>query len=116
MTKGRAVIGITVKGTGADTCEYSVISKEETVVATGSIEVGKELRLEMDDVFLWSAAHPYLYTIRVRLGDDREDIHFGIRTLTWDRDNGMRVNGKRILLRGGMYPLRQSAPGSRHRT
>lgn len=99
-TKGKALIGITVKGTGADTCEYSVISKEETVVATGSIEVGKELRVEMDNVFLWSAAHPYLYTIRVRLGDDQEDIHFGIRTLTWDREHGMRVNGKRILLRG----------------
>ncbi|MCM1194160.1 MAG: DUF4982 domain-containing protein [Acetatifactor muris] len=50
---------------------------------------------------LWTAETPNLYTCVTRKdGKERCDT-FGIRLLQWDAKKGLRVNGQRILLRGG---------------
>ena len=50
---------------------------------------------------LWSAETPNLYTCVIRKDGKEWRGSFGIRLLEWDAKKGLRVNGKRILLRGG---------------
>ena len=57
--------------------------------------------LEILDAKLWSAETPFLYKILVKTDTDERVIPFGIRKLEWDAKQGLRVNGERILLRGG---------------
>ncbi len=54
---------------------------------------------------LWSVDAPYLYTCRTTLyvGDeqiDEEFTTFGIRTLSLDPEDGLRINGEVVKLRG----------------
>lgn len=55
---------------------------------------------------LWSPASPNLYTLvqETRIGGvvtDRRQARFGIRTITVDARKGLRINGQRVVLRGG---------------
>lgn len=49
---------------------------------------------------MWSPESPYLYTCRVTFGGDVREEKFGIRLLECDAKGGMRINGKRVILRG----------------
>lgn len=55
---------------------------------------------------LWSVEDPQLYCCKVTIYDgetvlDRAESMFGIRRLELDPVNGLRINGEKILLRGG---------------
>lgn len=52
------------------------------------------------DALLWSADSPNLYDVTVTFGQDIVTERFGIRTLSWDRENGLLINGRREILRG----------------
>jgi beta-galactosidase len=62
--------------------------------------------LHLKDVKLWSCENPYLYTLEVRLLDGNErtfDVvkeQFGIRKIDFSPEYGMRLNGKKVLLKG----------------
>lgn len=63
-------------------------------------------KLELARPALWSPDSPNLYTLvqEVRIGGtvvDERRTRFGVRTLTLDARNGLRVNGKPVKLRGG---------------
>lgn len=54
---------------------------------------------------LWDCDTPFLYDVRVELRQgelliDSWSMNFGIRNVTIDAINGLRINGKRIKLRG----------------
>lgn len=55
---------------------------------------------------LWSCETPYLYTAVVTLYDqdghvaDRVSQHFGIRTVEFSPEFGLKLNGKKVLLKG----------------
>ena len=49
---------------------------------------------------LWSPAEAKLYACRVCFGEDTYESAFGIRQIECDRENGFRINGKRLFLRG----------------
>ena len=74
------------------------ISGGETVLASAE---GAERRFEMElpEAKLWSPDAPCLYTCKVKFADDEAEESFGIRTLTWGND-GMKINGERVILRG----------------
>ncbi len=62
--------------------------------------------IQVSQPVLWSPEHPSLYTCHTRLlaedavlDEDRET--FGIRLLSLDAQNGLRLNGQMIKLRGG---------------
>ena len=57
--------------------------------------------LTVPDATLWSAETPHLYTCVCRLGGKECRTTFGIRKLEWSAKEGLRVNGLRVLLRGG---------------
>ena len=49
---------------------------------------------------LWSPADPYLYETELTNGDDRLTIRYGIRTLHYDAEHGLILNGQPIKLNG----------------
>ena len=57
---------------------------------------------------LWSPESPYLYTAKVSLstplsaqrGAGGESVKFGIRTFSFDAENGFVLNGKKVLING----------------
>lgn len=62
--------------------------------------------LFVEEPALWSTEAPSLYTCRVTImdGQDVADVSessFGIRKIELDPVNGLRLNGEKILLRGG---------------
>lgn len=66
---------------------------------------GSAPEIEIPDARLWSSESPDLYrcVITVRKNGkelDRYEVHFGIRSLEWNK-NGFFVNGQKTLLRGG---------------
>ncbi|WP_242838888.1 glycoside hydrolase family 2 protein [Butyrivibrio sp. FCS006] len=99
-TRGSALIGISAETTTHGPFEFAILSKDGDVINSGVEQSDEEAIVQLEDVLLWSAKSPALYTLKVKYQEDIEEVTFGIRTLTWDREHGMRVNGKRILLRG----------------
>lgn len=64
-----------------------------------------QITFQVDQPFLWSAECPRRYRLTLRLLDGErvaDEISFliGIRTVTFDADHGMRVNGKPVKLKG----------------
>lgn len=69
-------------------------------------------QFEIPDAKLWSVNTPNLYQLRVTfaaeqengqnkcMDTDQEEVIFGIRTLKWDEENGITINGERVILRG----------------
>ena len=53
---------------------------------------------------LWSPESPYLYTEEVTLSSERESrveaIKFGVRSFSFDAENGFVLNGKKVLING----------------
>ncbi len=66
---------------------------------------GDDVTLTIPDARLWNEDTPFLYQCRVRLwqGDtllDEDTQDFGVRVIEWSNE-GLRVNGRETLLRGG---------------
>lgn len=69
-------------------------------------------QFEIPDAKLWSVNTPNLYRLRVTfvaeqengqnkcMETDQEEVIFGIRTLKWDEEKGITINGERVILRG----------------
>ena len=81
--------------TQTDTC--TVAAGESRVV---------EQRLTVPQAKPWSPDSPNLYTATVSIGEngnvmDEMEQRFGFRTVEWSAANGLKLNGKPILLNGG---------------
>ena len=77
-------------------------AKGEKIIAEAE---GNRVEIEVPDAKLWNDETPFLYRYRVSLVKDgavcdTAEGSFGIRKVTWD-GNGLYVNGKNTLLRGG---------------
>lgn len=65
-----------------------------------------ELAIPMQNVQRWSPENPALYTLRCVLKQagvesDSAESTFGVREIALDAENGLRINGVRVVLRGG---------------
>lgn len=63
------------------------------------------ISVPIDAAKLWSAERPHLYEVRVRLVIDEDTvderlIRTGLRTVEVDAQDGLRINGEPVLLRG----------------
>jgi beta-galactosidase len=75
-----------------------------TIPAKADLAIDQSLVLDRPS--LWSPDAPNLYRLvqEVRLGGriaDQRETRFGVRKVTFDAEHGLRINGKRYLLRGG---------------
>ncbi len=73
-----------------------------TVLASAS---GADVTIPLPNARLWSEEQPYLYDCHVTLKKDGQITdevteHFGIRMIEWS-NQGLFINGKETLLRGG---------------
>lgn len=82
----------------ADTVLKTSIAKETTT------EICTDLSIK--EPKLWNLQTPYLYTLLVRVMDmaaETVSLHrvpFGIRTITLDGENGLSLNGEKVLAHG----------------
>ena len=89
--------------------ENTVIYEKAEKVAFNRKSRSNEINLPAIQVpapHLWSCEDPYLYTAEVQLTDKNGQVRdvassrFGIRTIEFSPDFGLRVNGKKVLLKG----------------
>ena len=89
--------------------ENTVIYEKAENVAFNRKSRSNEIKLPAIQVpapHLWSCEDPYLYTAEVLLTDKNGQVRdvassrFGIRTIEFSPDFGLRVNGKKVLLKG----------------
>ena len=87
---------------GEGEAEFCVMDGEKCLAAAkATAEDGKAVtELALPQAELWSPEHPKLYTLRVSFGGDRAETDFGVRTLAWDPEHGLTINGARTILRG----------------
>lgn len=96
-----ACVRVRTRFAGACEASVSIWKDGKTVAATR----GADVVLAVPEVQLWSAEAPNLYECRVVLRKGRSvvdegQVSFGIRDVAWGPD-GLLVNGKETLLRGG---------------
>lgn len=78
---------------------YDGIAVETGVIKTKAY--GKTVAtLVVPNTKLWNTNTPHLYKCRVTYGQDAQVVDFGIRSLKWDADNGISINGEHVILRG----------------
>ena len=103
----RIEVALKASGPGLATVELSPEGSRGPV-ATGSVKLGSDgtgtLVLEVPRPRAWSPDQPDLYRCSVNLSDkscgvDQAETLCGIRTLEWG-DNGLLLNGERVVLRG----------------
>ena len=89
--------------------ENTVIYEKAEKVAFNRKSRSNEIKLpaiQLPAPHLWSCEDPYLYTAEVLLTDKNGQVRdvassrFGIRTIEFSPDFGLRVNGKKVLLKG----------------
>ncbi len=109
-----ALVEVFITEDGSD--EVLVLRKAKIQINQGTDEVAY-IPLSMDAPKLWSADSPFLYRVHASVTDighyithhiekengttDSDDALFGVRTVTADVRNGLRINGKTVKLKGG---------------
>jgi beta-galactosidase len=78
-------------------------SSEPVMFQFGQQESYQEIRI--DNPQLWSTDRPYLYKLICILHAgggviDRTEMHVGVRSVKFDKDNGFFLNGKRVEIQG----------------
>jgi beta-galactosidase len=84
---------------------YDNVTTVRNITASRTVEYKLPV-VEVCDAQLWDTEHPNLYTAKVSLlredgtvADDYEE-HFGIRTVEFGPSFGMKLNGRKVLLKG----------------
>ena len=86
--------------------ETTVLTLEQTVKLTAGKKTKAAFTFDFPNARLWDLGDPNLYTMRAVILEngeelDIDDTRFGVRTVTADMENGLRINGKTVKLRGG---------------
>ncbi len=86
--------------------ETVVMTREQAVHAVAGEKTKAEFTFDFPNAKLWDIGDPNLYTMRAVILENGEemdtaDTRFGVRTVTADMENGLRINGKTVKLRGG---------------
>ncbi|GAA0328473.1 glycoside hydrolase family 2 TIM barrel-domain containing protein [Sphingomonas oligophenolica] len=97
-------VDLVSKVIAADGKVVAQTNQRRTLAARTSVEWSQSLAIPRPA--LWSPDSPNLYTLvqetRVNgVATDTRRTRFGIRTITVDARNGLRINGQRVVLRGG---------------
>ncbi|GGY02940.1 DUF4982 domain-containing protein [Massilia dura] len=103
-TAAAAKVEVLSQLVGADGGVVARERRQLTIPARGKVDI--DHRLAVPNPKLWSPDAPNLYTLvqEVRVGGmlkDTRRTRFGIRTVTVDAENGLRINGRKYVLKGG---------------
>lgn len=78
----------------------TIISQNDKTTPGSKSEQTNVFRIKVPHPKLWSCGTPFLYQCRVTFGEDVICENFGIRGLDWSPQNGLTINGERVILRG----------------
>lgn len=70
--------------------------------ATGALVAEGKDRLTLKNPQLWSFDRPYLYTLRTSTTDGKDVVEtkVGLRTILFDTEKGMTMNGQPVIMKG----------------
>jgi hypothetical protein len=95
---------VVAKGKGADAEVEATALIVDKVVARARGKPGAELTLPIKEARLWSPDDPFLYDLRVKLGDDEVTSYFGMRKVSLGKDDKgitrILLNGKFVFQAG----------------
>lgn len=96
-----AVVEIEVHTTCSGEIKLEIVDEDKVVANAKTHTDGKAtVQIEVQNAKYWSCEQPNLYYCRVCFGADEVKESFGIRTLKVNGENGLCINGKRVILRG----------------
>ena len=97
-----ATIEVEVRTSQPGTVKIEILDGEAVVKEYSAETSGNHIsaQLKMKSAKLWSCDRPYLYTLRAAFENDVVEEPFGIRMLKWDAENGLTINGERVILKG----------------
>ncbi len=97
-----AVIEVDVQTTGDGEITIEIMEQEQVIASEKTYIVGMHtlVKIELQDAKLWNVDSPNMYQCRVKFKTDEVVEDFGIRTLQWDGEHGISINGERVILRG----------------
>lgn len=85
-----------------------IVFGDESIIypihVNGNSEVNIQKQMSITNPKLWDSENPYLYNYQIKLKNDlycdENNGKFGIRTINYNSENGLLINGKSELLRG----------------
>ena len=82
--------------------KLEIFDKENNLVLKKEYEASKEIDdvLIIDSPKLWNAEHPYLYKAVASIKGQTEELKFGIRSIALNKEQGLLINGERVILFG----------------
>ncbi len=82
----------------------NVIRNGEVVANTLTTTDGNAtLEIVVPNAELWSPEHPNLYELEVNFEGDIVKERFGIRTVSLTKEEGLTINGERVILKGACF-------------
>ena len=105
-------VTVSAAGASADAAVEIIALDGRKEVARISGKPGAELTLPIANAHLWTPEDPFLYNLKVRLGDDEVTSYFGMRKIALGKDEKgitrMFLNGKFVFQAGpldqGFWP------------
>ena len=97
---------VTVRSTLLDASGNLVSSLDSTLLIPGEASAEAVQTLPVAETCLWSLEAPYLYTLRSEILQESSVIDYavttiGLRSISFDAENGFRLNGIPLKLKGG---------------
>lgn len=89
-----SAVRMRIKAAGADTCagrivQIAVMDKDK-IIAQAQTQPDKDCVIKLDGFRSWSPEDPFLYDVRITMGDDVITSYFGMRKVSTGRDaNGI---------------------------
>ena len=102
ISRDPAVVEVEVKTFGSGMVRVEILDGEKTILTEEkeAADQSTVFQFTVPEAKLWSCEKPSLYLCRVTFGGDTVTETFGIRTLAWDAEKGLTINGERVILRG----------------
>ncbi|MFA6930071.1 MAG: glycoside hydrolase family 2 TIM barrel-domain containing protein [Lentisphaeria bacterium] len=93
LVKKTAVLSVSAEGIPKEKLRVSIFRNDRRLISGGA-------ELSLKDIELWSPETPNLYTVEVSTKNDVLRFQYGFRTLAFDPDTGMKLNGYPYKFRG----------------
>lgn len=94
-------ISVSVETNAPGTVEFEILDGNTTLQHAAQQSDGSLVwTVDVPKARLWNTETPNLYTCKVKFGEQVEEVTFGIREITCTREQGLCINGERVILRG----------------
>ena len=94
-------IQVEIMTTGAGDAKIQILDQGEEVTSVDMwVDKRGTVEITLPETKLWSTESPYLYQCRVAYKQDVQEVTFGVRSLEWNKEKGLAINGERVILRG----------------